>query len=204
MKNSKGFGKFEIIIMMLILIVIFVFGFYMLLNGAKGQQYATMKDNAVTFSKTVATNIASFHNVNYVYLEEVIDEKLLDSITNPFGGGKCSVSESVVHIKEGLPYVTLRCGNKLIDDENFSKNKDVKVYDITEWSEKKATDDDDERVFYNCIENGKEVFDDYYEELYFVYQVNKKYGTDAYYASGVKNCQVSKKTMYRTKTLAEK
>ena len=108
----------------------------------------------------------------------------------------------MVQIKDGLPYVTLRCGNMLIDNENLS-NKEVPVYEITEWSEKKATDEDDERIFYNCMDGGKEVFDSYYEELYFVYQVNKKYGTDAYFANNVNSCEVVQKTMYRTKTVVD-
>ena len=199
MKNNKGFGKFEIIVMILVLLVIFAFAFYMLLNGANGQRLTTMKDNAVTFSKTVSTNIASFHNTNYVYLQEAIDEELLQGIKNPFGKGNCDEKESFVHIKEGLPYVTLKCGDMFIDEDSFS-NKDVKVYKVTPWSDKKGENDNDELTFYNCLENGEEVFDEYYEELYFVYMVNKKYGSSSYYASNLTACEVTSKPMYRQKT----
>lgn len=201
MKNNKGFGKFEVITMMLLLIVIFAFAFYMLLNGANGQRLSTMKENAVTFSKTVSTNIASFHNTNYVYLQEAVDEKLLKGIKNPFGKGNCSESESFIHIKDGLPYTTLRCGNMLIDDANLAK--DIQVYEISEWSETKKNDDDDEMTFYNCTDGDKEVFDKYYEELYFIYMLNKKYGTNYYYHDTVSVCKVETKQMYRSKTLLE-
>ena len=40
---------------------------------------------------------------------------------------------------------------------------------------------------------------DYYEELYFVYELNKKYNSNYYYSNGVKECKVVSKTFYRTK-----
>ena len=46
---------------------------------------------------------------------------------------------------------------------------------------------------------GKLVFPDYYEELYFVYELNKKYNSNYYYSNGVKECKVVSKTFYRTK-----
>ena len=44
-------------------------------------------------------------------------------------------------------------------------------------------------------------FVEYYDELYFVYEINKKYGTDYYFADTVKDCKVVSKTFYRTKEL---
>ena len=53
MKNNKGFAKFEVITIVLILLVVFAFLFYMILNGASGQKFTTMKENANSFSKAV-------------------------------------------------------------------------------------------------------------------------------------------------------
>ena len=200
MKNNYGFGKFEVLTVIVVLIGIFAFLAYVFLGGVSGQKLQTMKDNANRFSRTIADNMNSFHNTETVYLGEAIDEQILKNIKNPVGKGNCSVSESFVHFTGGMPYVTFKCGDYLIENVNFSKKSDFPVYKVSEWSEKKTSDNDEKIVLYNCTENGKEVFDEYYEELYFVYLVNKKYGTSHYFASSVNSsCKVESKTFYRTK-----
>ena len=67
--------------------------------------------------------------------------------------------------------------------------------------EEKKKDDMEERILYNCKSNGKEMYDRYYEELYFVYEINKKYDTDYYSVSDIKDCELVSKTFYRTKEL---
>jgi len=204
MKNNKGFGKFEVLTVIVLLLVVFAFIAYKFLGGASSQKLDTMKESAVSFSKAVTVNHNTFHNTENIYLGEVIDEQLIKPIKNPLGKGNCSESESVVHMRNGLPYVTLRCGDYLIDGESISSKKDVDIYKVSNWSEKKTNDDDEEKTFYNCVDNGKEVFDEYYEDLYFVYQINKKYQTSYFFISHVsKTCEVKEKKMYRTKSLFE-
>ena len=96
----------------------------------------------------------------------------------------------------------MQCGNILIEKANFA-DKNVPMYQVGDWVDKKKNSDDEEMTFYNCTDNGKEVFDEYFEELYFVYQVNKKYETNYFFASRVTQCEVVEKTMYRTKKLLE-
>ena len=209
MKNNKGFVKFEVVTIILVLLIVFAFLFYMILNGAGGQKFETMKENASLLSKAVATNIGSFHYTNTVYLEEAIDEGVFNKIKNPFGSGNCDASESKVETIDGKTYVTLRCGKYLLEKENFADTKNVPFYEVGEWTEKKPEGNDvEEKEMYNCLDNDQEVFDQYHEELYFVYQVNKKYETDFYFAKDVDNdgvCEVETKTFYRThKQLEEK
>lgn len=204
MKNNKGFGKFEILTMIVILLAIFAFLAYSFLQKTDSKKLATMKDNAINFSKVTSTNIETFHNINFVYLQEVIDEGLMGNIKRPEGGGNCSTSESYVQVIDNKSYVTLKCGNLLIEKANFAGKSDVDVYEVSDWSLEKSGEDDEEKVLYNCEENGKELFSEYYEDLYFVYEINKKYHADSYSASDVKNCTVLKKTFYRTKKHFEK
>ena len=209
MKNNKGFMRFEVMTIVVILLVVFAFLFYMILNGTSNQKFETMKENANAFAKTVATNISSFHYSNTVYLGEAIDEGFLHSIKNPFGGGNCDVSESRVDIVDGKAYSTLKCGKYILEKVDFSDTKDVPFYEVGEWTETKPEGDDVEEItLYNCLDNGKEVFDDYKEELFFVYQINKTYETDVYFANDVENsgvCEVDSKTFYRThKTVEQK
>ncbi len=201
MKNNKGFAKFEVITIVLILLVVFAFLFYMILNGASGQKFTTMKENANSFSKAVATNIDSFHYINTVYLGEAIDEKVFNKLKNPFGSGDCDPAESKVETIDGKTYVTLKCGKYLLEKQDFADTKNVPFYEVGEWSEKKPEGDDVQEVkLYNCVENDKDVFEKYYEELYFVYQMNHKYETDYYFASDMNDadCEVVSKTFYRT------
>lgn len=200
MKNNYGFGKFEVLTVIVVLLGIFAFLAYSLLGGVSSQKLQTMKDNANSFSRTVANNMNSFHNTENVYLGEAVDEQIIKKIKNPVGGGYCSLSESFVHFDAGMPYVTFRCGDYLIENVNFTGSNDFPIYKVSDWSEKKTNDDDEEIVLYNCTDNGKQVFDEYYQELYFVYLINKKYNTDHFFASTVDSiCKVEKKTFYRTK-----
>lgn len=200
MKSNKGFGKFEVLTIMVVLLIIFCILSMNLFGGVSKQKIETMKKSATSFTSSVTTNIDTFHNTEKVYLQEVIDEKLIRPIKSPVGGGKCSGADSYVELIDGMPYVTLNCNNVLIEKENFV-NKDINVYKVSKWMSKKTKDDMEERILYSCKSNGKEIFDRYYEELYFVYEINKKYGTDYYFASNVKDCEVVSKTFYRTKEL---
>ena len=200
MKSNKGFGKFEVLTIMVVLLIIFCILSMNLFGGVSKQRIETMKKSATSFTSSVTTNIDTFHNTEKVYLQEVIDEELIRPIKSPVGGGKCSGADSYVELIDGMPYVTLNCNNVLIEKENFV-NKDINVYKVSKWMSKKTKDDMEERILYNCKSNGKEIFDRYYEELDFVYGIKKKCGTDYYFASDVKECEVVSKTFYRTKEL---
>lgn len=201
MKN-KGFGKFEVLTMIVLLMAIVAYILWYFLNGSDSQKFGTMKKNAVNFSTTVSTNTSSFHNTDNVYLGEAINEGLLASIKSPFSANDCSISDSKVELKNDVPYVTLLCDNYLIDSINFSGNyNDVPIYKVSKWQDVRPDGEDvEERVLYNCIDGNQEKYSEYYEELYFVSLVNDDYGRSHYFASTVDNdCKVVTKTFYRTK-----
>ena len=140
-----------------------------------------------------------------MYLGEVIDEALIKKIKNPTQKGFCSESESLVRLVDDLPMVTLRCGKYLLQDYS-AKSKKTEFYEVSNWSEKKIDSDSvEEATLYNCVKDGKELFKEYYEELYFVYLVNKEFQTDYYFASQVDKtkCEVVSKIFYRTKELVK-
>lgn len=203
-KNNKGFGRLEVLIMIAILLLIFAFVMYLLLQGANKQRLETMKENASNFSKTVVTNIASFKNINVVYLGEAIDEEVSNKIPSPFGDKFCDPTQSKVESAGGRTYVTLKCGRMLIKHAEFKANEDVKVYEVSDWSTTRPKEDKDngitveEITLYNCEENGKEKYDDYYEDYYLVYKVNKDYGTNYYFKENITNCTVKPKKFFRT------
>ena len=201
MKNNKGFGKIEILTMVTLLIAAFAFFAYLLLKGANKQKIDTMKENALTFSKAASTNIASFSNVDVVYLDQLISAGVSGNIKNPFGGGNCDGSQSRVNFTGGRSYATLKCGEYLIDYSDFSDKEKVPVYKVTEWDEKEITGPYvEKRTLFNCIDGGREIFEQYYEEFYFVFQYNQTYGETSYFARDIKSCEVVSKNFYRTKT----
>ena len=202
MRNSFGFGKFEVLtVIVLLLIIVSILG-YITLGGVSEQKISTMKDSALSFSRIVGSNISSFHNVDTVYLEEAIKEKVTRDIKNPFGFGNCDGSQSFVHFENGSSFVTLKCGHYLIDNAGFNDMDKVDIYKVSDWStEKTKKDNIEERKLYNCKKNGKQVYEDYTEELYFVFKYNYDYHTDYYFANDVDDCEVQTKTFYRQKTV---
>ena len=200
MKNNKGIGRFELMTVIVLLLILFAYLGTVFLGGAGSQKLHTMEDNAIVFSKAVTVNMESFHNTSKVYLDEVIDEELMKKMKNPTGKGYCSGSESIVQIINGMPYVTLKCGKYLLDKVNFSSDKEITYYEVTEWSKEKKEDSNDQAVLYNCTKDGKELFEEYYEELYFIYRINKKFHTNHFFVSNINNeCKVVSSTFYRTK-----
>lgn len=205
MKNNKGFGKLEIMIVIVLILLVFAGGGVVILRGAQRQRITTMKDNAQQFAKSVVTNGASFRSTSVVYLDEAIDGEYYPKIKNSMGAGYCDPTQTRVNIIDGQSYTTLRCGDYLIDQSMFKANVEVPIYKVSDWTDKKIEGDNvEERILYNCLKDGKEVFDTYYEDFYFVYKVFKEYNQEFYVASNVKGvCEVTNKTFYRTKDKVE-
>lgn len=205
MKNNKGFGKFEVLTVICLLLILFAGGGYFILKGANRQKITTMKENAQVFAKNVVTNTASFRNTNIVYLDEAIDGEFTPKIKNSLGKGYCDPAESRVNIIDGQSYATLRCGDYLIDQSIFKANVEVPIYKVSEWTDKKLEGENvEEKVLYNCLDGDKEVFDTYYEDNYLVYKVFKEYNQEFYNVKNIKNvCTVTSKTFYRTKEKIE-
>lgn len=204
MKNNFGFAKYEALTVLVLVICVIAFLLNCLLGGVSTQKLETFKDSAIIFQKAVSTNINTFHNTENVYLGEVVEEKFLSGIKNPFGLGDCSLSDSKVQYINSIYYVTLKCGKYLIDKANFVGSDKIPYYEVSDWSEKQSSDDDEKMELYNCLEDGKEKYPGYYEELYFVSLINKDFGTDYYFPGNVNECEVVSKTFYRKKTLLNK
>lgn len=203
-KNNKGIGGIELITIMGLFLVIFAFLSYILLKGLNKQRLDTMKENSLTFSHLVVNNIASFKNVSLVYLGEAIDEKVATPIKSPFGGKYCDPALSKVESIDGKVYVTLKCGRYEIKHiEAKDKNK-VPVIEVSEWDTKKLEADEangvsvEETTLYNCIEDGKEKFDTFYEKDYLLYKINREYGKSYYFMENIKECTVKPKKFFRT------
>ncbi len=203
MRNNKGFGKYEILTLFVLCLAFGAYIMYLIVGKAGSQRFVTMRENAVAFSKTVSTNVNSFHNFENVYLGEAIDENYTKKVKSPFSSGYCDESESKVQYIDGNPYVTLKCDDYLIDKSRVNDIDAIDIYKVSDWYDKqKNVDDEEANIVYNCLDDsGKEVFDKYYEELYFIFKINKEFGTDYYSSSDIGECEVVSKTLFRTKKI---
>ena len=120
MRNNKGLGRFETIIVILLLLIIFAFLFKVILDGASGKDFDAMRKDAISFGKAVTTNADFFHNPDKVSLGEAVGEKTLKEIKSPVSKGTCDENESKVVMQDGKYLVTLRCGNYIIKDETLT------------------------------------------------------------------------------------
>ncbi|MBR2678208.1 MAG: hypothetical protein IKE63_02205 [Bacilli bacterium] len=199
MKNNKGLGRFETIIIVLLLLVVFAFLFKVLLDSVSGEDFTAMREDAISFGKTVNTNANFYHDSSIISLGEAIGEKTIKKIKNPVGSGYCDETESKA-VMDGDKYlITLRCGDYLIEKEPITKIDKAKIYKVSEWQEKEI-EGAEKTTLYNCKDNDKEVYPEYYDEAYFVYKINQDYQEEHYAASDVStSCTVLTKDVYRTK-----
>ena len=207
MKNNKGFGTKEAAVLILALLFIFAGLFMSVMKGASKQKVITFSENALTFQKTAVGNQSSFINPEIVYLQEVIEEQFMKDIKNALGSGNCSREESKVVTDDGHVYTTLKCGHYLIDNVEIKDVKDVKIYVVSDWTEKKLTGKNvEKKVLYNIEDSGKVVFDKYYEDTYLPYKVSKEYGDYIVLFDEIEKktaLKVLSKTFYRTKDKLE-
>ena len=202
MMNNKGFAKHEVLTVIALIIVIIAIILGLTLDTGNSQKFKTMKMSAQAFGNVVGGQMEGFDvYLNEHYLSEVLDNNMMDEIKSPFSGNGCDVNESKVYVVNGRKYVTLRCDEYLINNEDSDKVDSMKIYKVSEWSEEQLTEDDQVVTVYNCVSNGKEVFDTYLEQFNFIYNVNKEFNTEVDNISAInKTCEVKSKTMYRTLT----
>ena len=204
MMNNKGFAKHEILTVVALIIVIIAIILGLTLDTGNGQKFKTMKLSAQAFGNVVGGQMEGFDvYLNEHYLSEVLDNNMMDEIKNPFGAGGCDVNESKVHVVNGRKYVTLRCGDYLINNEDSDLVDSMSIYKVSKWSDKELTEDDQVMTVYNCVKDGKEVFDTYLEQFNFIYNVNKEFGSEVDNIEAIKSkkaCEVTSKVMYRTLT----
>ena len=203
MRNKFGYGKFEIIAIILVLLMGSCYLGYTLLGNGSNLKFKSMKNSAVNFSRTVDSNKDSFHDYRCVYLQEVIDEKLLKSINNPFGRGSCDASQSKVEYVDGNSYVTLKCGDYIIDKQLSSDDSNMEIYKVSRYNLERPSDKNVEAVnLFNCLDkDNNPIYDEYYEDNYLVYLMNKEHGKNYYAINDVEPsvCKLDRKVYYRTK-----
>lgn len=197
MMNNKGFGKFEVLTIIVVLMIIVGLLLYTILGMGDKQKFDTMQISARNFAEAVAGYSDAFTYSTSYYLSEALDDNLLDEIKSPFASKYCDIDESRVDYINTKYYVTLKCDEYLISAENMAKDK-YEIYKVSKWSSKKSSDEDQERVVYNCKENDKYLLNEFLEDRAFVHKYNLMFGTNHLNLSDIKRvCQLEEKTQYR-------
>ena len=197
-KRNNGFGAYEMLTVCVMLLIIVVVALAYVFKTDYKEKYKVIRYNAKMFGLSVSNLSFVDESKNVYYLQELVDSKLYSNVKNPFQGDKfCDNYLSKVEIQENKKFVTLECGNYLVYNQDVADKK-YAVYQKTEWSSKKHKNDNQETVFYNYQIDGKDVFDRWLEKDIFLYEYNKKNGTDYLDISEVSGeASVQEKTMYR-------
>lgn len=197
-KRNNGFGAYEMLTVCVMLLIIVVVALAYVFKTDYKEKYKVIRYNAKMFGLSVSNLSFADESKNVYYLQEFVDSKLYSNVKNPFQGDKfCDNYLSKVEIQEKKKFVTLECGNYLVYNQDVADKK-YAVYQKTEWSSKKHKNDNQETVFYNYQIDGKDVFDRWLEKDIFLYEYNKKNGTDYLDISEVSGeASVQEKTMYR-------
>lgn len=176
MKNrSLSIRKYEVIIVILLLLIISIVLLKCILNGVNLQKFKTMRNSARSIRNIAIANAGSFNEIEKIYLGELMDDKLLTEVKSPVSKGNCSLSESYIKLVNGTYEITLKCGDYVLEDASFIGDNKGIFYRVSDWSESKENNDNDEIVLYNFLKNGKEKYSNYYEDSYFIYMINKDY-----------------------------
>lgn len=204
MKNNLGYGKFEIIVIIIVLLFIGAFLAYTILSSVdEPQRFSIMRKDAYVFAEVVITNLEDTEKET-ITLAEAVDEGLIGNVQNPFDKGQCSIYESKIEILNNSKYLTFKCGDYIINKVDI-KEKKYDIYKVTKWHEKATDKNSKSEKVYNCNgTDGKLLFDDYLDANSFIYALRKTYNVDINSLEDAKkSCDVIEKNMYRDYELVD-
>ena len=187
--NNKGFAKFEVLTILVLIAVIISFLLNAILKMATNQKLNLMVTDAKNFSRNVIVE----SDKRVYYLRDAIKDELYDNIRSPFSTSNCDVDESKIEIRNNQKYVTLKCDEYLIYDEE-SSNDNFNIYTVSDWLSSKNSD---KMVGYDCEKDGKKVFNKYFEEDNFLSHINELYNKEYNSLQDITECSVLQETLFR-------
>ncbi len=204
-KREFGFSATEFLTVMVVATILLAILLSFALDIAQKEKYRVMQYNATLFGYS-ASSFALEEGAKKVYLQELIDDKMFVSIKNPFSGDKyCDSYQSFIEFEDDKKYVTLRCGDYLIDHQDMLEET-IPIYQVSEWTTKKIKEKKnviiEEKVLYNYLQKNKEVFPVNYPEDTFLFLFNKAYHSSYEKVKEIPNTyDIVKNTYYRSKTI---
>ena len=206
-KNKSGLASMELLLALaFIIVIVAIVAWLFLSNDNNKRKYEVFAENARDFSVRVSEyrdRYVKYDDV--IYLADLVNDNYIKAFKNPFGGGTtCDLYESKVEIiSSNKKYVTLRCGDYLIDKQETSSN-DYKIYKVSDWKDKVSNSELVQSAkLYNYQKDGKSVLPSYVteKELIDSYNTNENQNIKSLEEIDLKEFAVTTKTFYRTKEL---
>lgn len=206
-KNKSGLASMELLLVLaFIIVIVAIVAWLFLSNDNNKRKYEVFAENARDFSVRVSEyrdRYVKYDDV--IYLADLVNDNYIKAFKNPFGGSTtCDLYESKVEIiSSNKKYVTLRCGDYLIDKQETSSN-DYKIYKVSDWKDKVSNSELVQSAkLYNYQKDGKNVLSNYgtEKELIDSYNTNENQNIKSLEEIDLKEFAVTTKTFYRTKEL---
>ena len=202
-KRESGYSATELLTVIFVATLLLAIVITLAFQTSVHQKLRVFQYDANLFAQNAGAYVLE-SDADTVYLQSLIDLKLFANIKNPFSGTKyCDTYESKVVFKSSKQYVTLQCGNYLIEDQ-YAVADEYTIYKVSDWSTKKSSGSKQVQVEkmerYNYRLDGKEVLSQYRSEDVFLLLFNQAYRTKYTKVSQIpKKYSVVEKTYYRTK-----
>ena len=181
MTTSKGFGVFKLYPLIPIIIVAAFAILVITFRPSYNERYKIFRSNARTFALTIGRSDLYIGNTP-VSLLELIDSGHLGHIKNPFiGDAHCNIADSFVQMRSSSIYVTLRCGNYLIYNQDVSEISYHIYRIVVDWQEERPRGDRayiDQLMMFNYQVDNHLVYERFYPEEVFLYKFNRRNNTE--------------------------
>lgn len=203
-KKKRGFSGLEFLLVSSLCGVFACALLFVAFSTANTEKIKTMRQKAQNFkSDANAYALLMRYENNTVFLWDLIDKDIAKDIESPFSkSNHCDVNNSYVTTENNKVYVTLKCENYLIYQEDLDKKKII-VYKVSSWKNKYPTTKElvDKEILYNYEKNGKEVLDEPVNETLFLRKFNQKEEKNykSIYEIKENRIRIYGKTYYRTR-----
>ena len=201
-KNNEGFGSKEILTVSIVCFILAGILLYISVKSSYQEKFRVLEHNARVFGNS-ATVYQIENNNDEITMSELLDNGLFARVKNPFGNEYCDIYESRVEYENDQKFVTLRCGEYLIDHQSLVDDK-IKIYKVGDWMTEKKSDNLEEKTLYNYKNKGKDGFEEYHSASVFLYLFNKSVNKNYESIDQIPtDYGVYSKTLYRTKVLVK-
>lgn len=133
MINKRGSAINELLIVLVLCLILSVILLCLILKKVKEEQFRTLKNDLDIFINS-STLYSIENDTNIISLKELVDEKLISPIKDPFNKStSCDLYESRIEKNDNEVIGILKCGDYLITKNESNKNI---IYKVDDWNEK--------------------------------------------------------------------
>lgn len=203
-KNKRGFSGLEFLLVSSLCGIFACVLLFAAFSTAKTEKIKTMRQKAQNFKHDAEAYALLMHLENdTIFLWDLIDNNIINDIESPFSkNNKCDVRNSYVTKKNNQTFVTLKCDNYLIYNEDIEKEK-ITIYSVSPWENTSPSSRNkiDKQVLYNYEKKGKTMLESPVSEILFLRQFNEQEKTnyENIYQIKEENIRIYGQTYYRVR-----